>query len=65
MCSRYFCLLKEVIETQKIDLLIYANKNFHIENVKYDEDKWVKEIIPELTNFYFEFISISILYKAN
>ena len=55
----------EVIETQKIDLLIYANKNFHIENVKYDEDKWVKEIIPELTNFYFEFISVSILYKAN
>ena len=55
----------EVIETQKIDLLIYANKNFHIENVKYDENIWVKEIISELTDFYFEFVSISILYKVN
>ena len=33
-----------------------------MENVK---NEWAKEILPELTNFNFKFVSKSILYKAN
>ena len=52
------------VEIQKRDLVIYTNKIFHIENTKFDKNKWTKEILPDLTNFYFEFMSRSILYKV-
>ena len=35
-------------KTSEIDSVIYTNKSFHIENVKRDENKWKKEIHPEL-----------------
>ena len=28
------------VEIQKRDLVIYANKIFHIENTKFDKNKW-------------------------
>ena len=40
------------------------NKIVHVEIAKFGKNKWTKEILPDLTNFHFEFMSRSILYKV-
>ena len=49
----------------EIDLVIYTNKSFHIEKNKFDKNNRKKEIFPDLTNIYLEFMSRNILCKAN
>ena len=36
-----------------------------MENVNCDKNKWTNEMLPELTNFNFKFLSKSILHKTN
>ena len=55
----------QVARTQEIDLVIHTNKCFPVENVKFDENKWTKDILPELRNFLKKIMSRSILCKAN
>ena len=47
----YKLLTTAIVETQEIDLVIYTNKGFRIENVKFDKNKCTKEVVPKLTNY--------------
>ena len=47
-------------ETKTIDFIVYTEKSLHIETIDYDAELWNAIIFPELTNFYFKFMSTEI-----
>jgi hypothetical protein len=44
------------LELQQADFVVYTKKDFHIERIYVDKELWQKTILPELTEFYFEFL---------
>jgi hypothetical protein len=47
-------------ETKTIDFIVYTEKSLHIETIEYDAELWNTIIFPELTDFYFKFMSSEI-----
>ena len=46
-----------ITETEEIDFVVYTEKSLHIQNIKFQEEKWNDIILPCLTDFYFKYMA--------
>ena len=49
-----------ITQTTKIDIIVYIVIDAHMETIKFQQNKWNENILPELTKFYFEFMQKNI-----
>ena len=50
-----------ITEINKLDFVVYTLKDVHIETIQFEQEKWNKEILPELTNFFFDYMKENII----
>ena len=41
------------------DFIIFTNKDLHVERIKFESELWDKQMLPELSSFYFKYLSSS------
>ena len=47
-----------ITATTEVDFVVYTKNSLHVQTIKFDKDKWYKEMLPILANFYFEFMTL-------
>ena len=50
-----------ITEINKLDFVAYTLKDMHIETILFEHRKWNKEILPKLTNFFFDYMKKNII----
>ena len=49
-----------ITELKTIDFVVYTQKSLYIQTINFDEEKWGKQYLSELTVFHFEHLKIKI-----
>ena len=45
-----------ILGLQELDFIVYTLKDHHIEKITFQNERWYNNILPELTDFYFDFV---------
>ena len=49
-----------ITEINKLDFVVYKFKDMHIETTLLEQGKWNKDILPKLTNLFFDYMKKNI-----
>ena len=49
-----------IAEINKLDFVVYKFKDMHIETTLLEQGKWKKDILPKLTNLFFDYMKKNI-----